>query len=329
MQTLTVTPSLRAFMLNLIDYAGLFPPASLPLDQAFAHYTRYRQEPESWMLSRFIIPAARLEELSTTAEHTFSAYTANNELEADDRYPFSVLGRGGESVDEFMRHLRADLDAVAGFRARHEGAVSADVFEVRLPVTNDKTLLEDLIRQCVDVFEANGGFSVYYEVPDIHNQWESRVETALQVIGEIQPSARFKLRCGGTEASAFPSTDQIAFALRTCEASWISLKATAGLHHPIRHYSAEVGTKMHGFLNLFGAGVLAYFYNLNHDEIVAILEDENAEHFTFSDDHFAWKDYLHASIDSITTARLTVLTSYGSCSFDEPRADLRTLGLLA
>ena len=37
--------SLRALLTGIIDYAGLFPPARLPLDQAVRNYGRYRNEP--------------------------------------------------------------------------------------------------------------------------------------------------------------------------------------------------------------------------------------------------------------------------------------------
>ena len=59
-----VSPGLYALLHNIIDYAGLFPPANLPLDEAIHNFIRYREAPEHWMLSRFIIPAVKLDELS-------------------------------------------------------------------------------------------------------------------------------------------------------------------------------------------------------------------------------------------------------------------------
>ena len=43
-----MSPSLRALLSGIIDYAGLFPPAKLPLDQAIRNYARYRTEPDSY-----------------------------------------------------------------------------------------------------------------------------------------------------------------------------------------------------------------------------------------------------------------------------------------
>ena len=67
--------------------------------------------------------------------------------------------------------------------------------------------------------------------------------------------AGIKLRCGGTVKEAFPSVEQVAAMIQTCALSGISMKCTAGLHHPIRHFADEYDSYMHGFINTFSAGV--------------------------------------------------------------------------
>ncbi len=54
--------SLRALMANLIDYAGLYPPAALPLPVVLRNYRDYMASPDAWMLNRLVLPAARLAE---------------------------------------------------------------------------------------------------------------------------------------------------------------------------------------------------------------------------------------------------------------------------
>ena len=39
-----MSPSLRALLTGIVDYAGLFPPAQLSLDEAIRNYARYRTE---------------------------------------------------------------------------------------------------------------------------------------------------------------------------------------------------------------------------------------------------------------------------------------------
>ena len=58
-----MSASLRALLAGAIDYAGMFPPASLPLGQAFDNYLRYRSGPDAWMLGRFVCPVGRLPDL--------------------------------------------------------------------------------------------------------------------------------------------------------------------------------------------------------------------------------------------------------------------------
>ena len=49
--------------------------------------------------------------------------------------------------------------------------------------------------------------------------------------------------------------------------------------------------------------------------------------FEFTNEAMSWKG-VHVTCDVIAAAREHAVTSFGSCSFDEPREDLRNLGLL-
>ena len=76
-------------------------------------------------------------------------------------------------------------------------------------------------------------------------------------------------------ADAFPPSAQIASALVTSATQHVPIKFTAGLHHPIRQFRDEVKTKMHGFLNVLGAAVLAAEHQWDADQTVMMLEDED------------------------------------------------------
>ena len=54
-----------------------------------------------------------------------------------------------------------------------------------------------------------------------------------------------------------PGIDTVAEFLWEATLADVPFKATAVLHHPFRHRNEASGVRMHGFLNLFGAGVLA------------------------------------------------------------------------
>ncbi len=310
----TLTASIKAMMSDLIDYAGLFPPAKLALPEAFANYARYRQESDRWMLGRFIIPAAQLPEL---------AAIAGNRFQSGDPFVFSALST---SNNAFLSGLAKDLKTIRAFRKKHGDKVVVDVIEVRLPASGD---LQAALSAATEQITAMGGLTAFYEVP-AGLDWRRRAVATISVIAHLNrqgTAVGFKLRCGGVEAAAFPEPPEMAVALAACRDYRVPMKATAGLHHPIRRYDASVNTKMYGFLNVFGAGLLAHVHRLNEAQIEAILVDEDPAHFVFGTDGFAWRD-LDLNTAMIGELRHKALLSYGSCSFDEPRADLRALGWL-
>ncbi len=52
--------ALRSLLTNLIDYAGTFPPASLPLGEAAQKFRVHRARPESWILNRIVLGTTEL-----------------------------------------------------------------------------------------------------------------------------------------------------------------------------------------------------------------------------------------------------------------------------
>jgi len=116
-----MTRSLRVLLEHLIDYAGLFPPAALSMDEALRNYARYRDGEYAWALGRFIVPKERA-----------------HEVPAD--FPLSVLGidevktddldsvREGAFVEITDDALLPEL-AKRGLRAKiRTGGVTADAF---------------------------------------------------------------------------------------------------------------------------------------------------------------------------------------------------------
>lgn len=53
----TIAPALKALLEHLIDYAGMFPPAKLSIDQASANYQLYKHQEYNWMLRWLVIEA--------------------------------------------------------------------------------------------------------------------------------------------------------------------------------------------------------------------------------------------------------------------------------
>jgi hypothetical protein len=315
-------PSLRALLENIIDYAGMFPPARLPLEDSIRFYARYLDEPESWMLGRFVCPATRLGELSPFVDELFR-----------DGPPLhiSALGRGAQDLVSFRDGLRQDVNDITDFRRRHGERATVGVYEVRLPAgVHAEELTEVLVAvgRLTDVGEPHA-LMPYYETTNA-GDWSvvtSSIAAASKALRQSGPVAGFKLRCGGTEPTAIPSAVQVALAITATRAANIPLKFTAGLHHPVRYHDSVLGTMMHGFLNVFVAGILASARGLDGAEVREIIEEEDATSFVFTDDGLRWRSH-RASVTEIEVARRSAVVSFGSCSIDEPRDDLRALGLL-
>jgi hypothetical protein len=228
-----------------------------------------------------------------------------------------------------------DLDMIKNFVNEHFESTVIDNFEAKLPedVTGkiSSGACKKFLNDCSIIFNEHGmfGSKVFFE-PPVNNDYEFVFEKFAYTMAESDRdggNAGFKLRTGGTTPELFPTSEQAAFALKTCSENKIKFKATAGLHHPIRHYSHSVSAKMHGFMNLFGAGILTYSNSLSLKEITEILNDENAGTFKFTDEEFRWND-ISATAETVSKARNEFVLSFGSCSFDEPIEDLKKFNLL-
>jgi hypothetical protein len=157
--------------------------------------------------------------------------------------------------------------------------------------------------------------------------------TDLSLIPVLRDSAaRAKIRTGGITPEAFPSPAHIAKFLKACADRNVFFKATAGLHHPLRchrplTYSTEGPSGwMFGFLNVFLAAVLAH-NGFRAQVVEAILMEESPAAFSFGEDSITWAGH-QMTANEIADARRRFAISFGSCSFEEPVAELKALNLI-
>ena len=298
--------SLRALLTRSIDYAGMFPPCSLELEPALKNQAQYVRSGDSWMLSAFVLPIAKFGD----AGRLVSQFDKHHQLRV------SALGGKTENAASFQSELKNAADAIHSLQREHGDLVSVAQLEMVLPKDVDIARLTEAAAMLADL-----KVQVFWETPA-----ESAEQTIVLLAKAKNPSFGYKLRTGGVIADAFPSSVQIGRAILASTKHHVPVKFTAGLHHPIRMYRDEVKTEMHGFLNVIGAGVLSAEHHWDEAQTVDMLEDQNAKSFEFHDTVFAWRDW-EITLDRIK-ARRKFITSFGSCSFDEPREDLLGLGVL-
>jgi len=302
------TASLRALLTQSIDYAGMFPPCSLALERALWNQASYVRSPEAWMLNGFVLPVDQFD----PARRFLAEFDRHHALRV------AALGPKTKNVNVFLERLEDAVTAIRSFSKSDSDLASVSHLEMLLPDDADSASLQN-------ASSILGELPVFWEAPP-----EKAEETIALINGhnsrEETATFGYKLRTGGVTADAFPTSAQIARALVAATAHQLPIKFTAGLHHPVRQFRDEVKTTMHGFLNVLGAAVRAAEHHWDADQAVMMLEDEDPSSFSFTDDFFAWRNW---KIDKERLQyRRKLVRSFGSCSFDEPRDDLRALNLL-
>jgi hypothetical protein len=305
---MSVSASLHALLSQSIDYAGMFPPASLALEPAIENQATYVRSSDAWMLNTFVLPVQQFD----AAKQLLSHFDFSHSLRV------AALGPKTTNPDAFLDALEGADAAIRSFSKYDVDLVTINHLEMFLPDDADTAVLNEA-RAII------GDLPVFWEAPP------ERAEQTIALIAEHNSDEEtamfgFKLRTGGVTADAFPTSAQIASALVTPATHQLPIKFTAGLHHPIRQFRDEVKTKMHGFLNVLGAAVLAAEHRWDTKQTATMLEDEAADTFSFTDDFFAWREWK-IDIERLRYRRRFV-RSFGSCSFDEPTEDLRALNLL-
>ena len=340
---------LRLLLTAIFDYAGLFPPAGLPLAESAANFVRYRQSSEEWMLSRMVIPAGQLAALDE--------WVVAQQPPVAGPLPLSVILSGDDNADSFVASLEPAWQQLAAVQEKAHERMLANCYEVRLPaavVSEGQRAVVQLLETLDATAESHGvrPAAWFCEAPDVPD-WEAAMNhllAGIELIEAVMPPWRlpeqnrpemiaafydrrpvfaeaprpyvapffFKLRTGGLEPSAVPSTTRLARTIQLLAQKKRYWKATAGLHHPLRNHDAQLGCLTHGFMNVLLADIAARHDQADEQQLVAILEQESV---ALLDNPLIWAEHPQP-------AMLRGLLSIGSCSFDEPRADLAALGLM-
>lgn len=291
-------PSLKHFMSGILDYAGRFPPASLPLDTALSRYQTYQQTDERWILGKFVIPDTELASIKTSDNISFSVILS----EPDSDAPSDSIRSFASHIVSFETRLPADsstIDHISSFlditikKIESSGIENTTLFvESTLPDLIDADIL------AINKFRRNTGHTIGY-----------------------------KLRCGGAQPAVVPDPKQVCTAIRSCINNDLPLKFTAGLHHPFRNYSDTLGVMQYGFINMFAAALLGFGGLLTDADLKICLMDQKESNFKFNDTGLSWNDHT-LDAEGIQQLRHEKVISFGSCSFEEPVNGLKQIGLL-
>ena len=284
----------RGLLHDLLDDASLFPPGNVPMPAAVAAHVGRESAWFSELTGPFVCPETRLTELGR-------ALTAASIPWID----LSVVVTGGAAA------VAAAIDAVAAdprLRLRAVEVPAAKGEEPAQALTDVAAALDQ-----VPLAAATG----FIEFPLAAIADPAGAGPLLELAN--QRGYRPKLRTGGVTREAFPGEETLAGCLAAVAGRRIPFKCTAGLHHAVRHTEAATGFEQHGFLNVLLA-VGAAAADASVGEITAILAQRDPVSIAAA--------VLALDLEAAAEVRW-LFTSFGTCSTDEPVADLVSLGLLS
>jgi hypothetical protein len=290
--------SSRAFLAQIVDYAGIFPPAELDMSAAVEEYDRRLAGDDGDLMGRFVVSASRLNEL------TAALHDRSRENLAAWRVSATVNG-----------DLEAALQTIDAFNAANHAVAKCDSVELPVSAVTD-------VDAAARTFGAR--FDLFLETP-------VRDDPAQLIDAIASRGASAKMRTGGVVASAFPSSRAILRFMRCCIDARVPFKATAGLHHAVRGrypLTYEPGAEralMHGYLNVFLAA--AFCFKGAFETALSVLDEEDASSFRFDENGAQWRTSAVTSAE-LTMVRADVARSFGSCSFTEPVGEARQLQII-
>jgi hypothetical protein len=323
-----VQSTLKNLVTGLVDYAGLFPPAGLPMRDVVANFARYQMSPQQAMLGRLVVPVSRLDELEsevarlTEEREVASKEVASKEVASEEVTDELAIEPSTWRISALLPTVDIDNDreivkAIAEVQAFNQRMRPTAIPQLKIDSWEMKTPQLEQLDAALRLIPADT--RVFLEIDS-----RAALHHSLARIAESGRGNAFaKIRTGSVVASEIPSVEDVARFVEACARHAVGFKATAGLHHPWRgEYRLTYETdspcgEMHGFVNVAVAAMLAFEFGLKSTAIEGVLRETQREAFVFEDGQLRWREFS-ISEQRIVHWRERGFLSFGSCSFDEP-----------
>src|SRR5579859_5570902 len=280
--------AIETLLAGLIDYAGLYPPASLDMRSAVENYRAYRSGKHAFALGRFIVDINRMDDLLAAAGDIREFRLSVIVSQPGDRDCLAKLIQQGVPIEaiEMKAGSRADVERIS--LSLPQGVET--YFEV--PV-------EPIQPDVLCAISATGG----------------RVKLRMGgVIPEAFPSTR-------AVARALVAYARAGLAFKATAGLHHPLRST----HRLTYLPESPTGLMHGFVNLMCAAAWIYS-DRDAGEAEPILDEQDLEAWILAPTEIAWRSHRW-TVDRLSEARKKFV-SFGSCSFEDPIRDLEALGWL-
>ncbi|MDT0331831.1 hypothetical protein [Nocardiopsis lambiniae] len=271
----------------LFDDAALFPPGNAPMGEALPAHRGHRTSARARYVGPFLVSDARVGELRAVLSREDGGHPP---LEVVVTVPGGADGIaaavGNVLADPVLRLKGLEVAATPGGTADVTAALDAH--------------LPDDVEGYVEVSRQGGA---------------EGIRADLAALAGAGRNAKF--RTGGLTADAHPTETELAGALYAAVELGTPFKCTAGLHHAVRHTTAQ-GFEQHGFLNVL----------LATDTLLKGGTAEDAAATLADRDGRALAARAGGLTDAEAEAVRAGFRSFGTCSVTEPLEDLIVLGAL-
>ncbi len=278
--------AIESLLSGLIDYAGLYPPASLDMHTAARKYLEYGHSTHARALGRFIIDLDRFPYLWDAA----GDYVRGLRL--------SVLASPDADWDDLRRLVDKGF-VIESIEVKDAAAAEIGRIAMRIPagVTAYFEVPIDAAAAALDAV-ATAGAHVKIRTGGTSAEAFPSTPALAQMLSEI--SARRLI---------FKATAGLHHPIRG--------------RHPLTYANGSPTAVMHGFVNLASAAALLYFGG-DAREAQLVLEEEWPGAWRITPEAIAWEENGW-SADELREVRQQFFAGFGSCSFDEPIRNLEAL----
>ncbi len=290
------------FLRALVDDSTVVQRTDVPLDEALREHASHRGSGHADLLGAFVVADSDLPRI------------ADRPAGDAPPLPVSVVVSGGAGALAPAVHWATRGDDLR--------LVAVEV-AVRESDAGDLAPNARRIVAAVDALTAAGDLdedvAVHVEPPRLYGAAPSA--SWLSALDEVAAmDHRLKLRTGGSDPDAFPSSKELAACISAALDRELAFTCTGGLRHAVRHREDDTGLERHGFLNVLLA-TRASLDGADPADVAAVLEEQDAARLTRSSDQVAMDPA------ALMSARRW-FTSFGTSSVEDAVHDLTALGLL-
>jgi len=282
--------AIDALLADLIDYAGLYPPAGLDMNTAVRNYLQYKAGPHQSFVGRFVVNLDRIGELRAAAAESFTEIPLSVIVASST--DFGALAESlGDAFDRVSFECKvaepADIERIAAQLPAH----SECYFEIPMG-SNSEPLLDALVIHGARPKLRMGGVT----------------SEAFPPVGTIAEM----LQALAHRHLAFKCTAGLHHPIRS--------------QNPLTYEPDSTEAVMHGFLNLLFAATLLHFGGSTL-EAQHILNEADRHAWQVTPEEIRCRAVLWSG-DQLRAVRQHFFISFGSCSFEEPVRGLEALGWL-